>query len=162
MIDIITIVGDRATAAAAVRRGGSRRFQIRNPANRSVQVQRRHVGMLDARGRRHVWSDGLVLGHGAADGGDLLVLVLLLVRIVGAVLEVRVGDRLRMVVHGSPGRGRGRVDVARGRQRGPKRLRRYVDRVVQRRALLRLRAEVRFAPTFLTADKTAYWYMYLV
>jgi len=154
----ITIVGDRMTAA--VPRGGSRRFQIRNPANRSVQVQRRHVGMLDARGRRHVGSDGLVLGHGAADGGDLLVFVLLLVRIVGAVLEVRVGDRLRMVVHGSPGRGR-RVDVARGRQCGPKRLRRYVDRVVQRRTLLRLRAEVRFTPTFLTVDKTpiGIWYV---
>jgi len=109
--------------------------------------------MLDARGRRHVRSDRLVLGHGAADGVDLLVFVLLLVRIVGAVLEVRVGDGLRVVVHRSPGRGR-RVDVARGRQRGPKRLRRYVDRVVQRRALLWLRTEVRFVPTFLTANKT--------
>lgn len=135
--------------------GCSRRFQIRNPAYRPVQVQRRHVGVLDARGRRHVGPDGLVLGHGPADGGDLLVLVLLLVRIVGAVLEVRVGDGLRMVVHRSPGRGR-RVDVARGRQRGPKRLRRYVDRVVQRRALLRLRAEVRFAPTFLISQPDDY------
>lgn len=131
----------------------SRRFQIRNPAYRSVQVERRHVGMFDARGRRHVRSDGLVLGNGASDGGDLLVFVLLLVRVVSAVLEVRVGYGLRMVVHGSPGRGR-RVDVARGRQCGPKRLRRYVDRVVQRRTLLRLRAEVRFAPTFLTVNRT--------
>lgn len=131
---------------------GLRGLQVGYPANRPVQVQRRHVRVLDARGRRHVRSDGLVLGHGAADGRDLLVLVLLLVRVVGAVLEVRVGDGLRVVVHRAPGRGR-RVDVTGGRQRGPERLRRYVDRVVQRRALLRLRAEVRLAPAFLAGNR---------
>jgi len=107
--------------------------------------------VFDARGRRHVRSDGLVFGYGAADGRDLLVLVLLLVRVVGAVLEIRIGYGLRMMVHRSSGRGR-RVDVARGRQGGPKRFRRYVDRVVQRRTLLRLRTEVRLAPALLTAD----------
>lgn len=110
--------------------------------------------MFDARRRRHVRSNGLVLGYGAADGGDLLVLVLLFVRVVRAVLEVRVGYGLRMMVHRSAGRG-GRVDVAGGRQRGPERFRRYVDRVVQRWALFRLRAEVGFAPAlFLTVDGT--------
>lgn len=148
----IMIISDRAIA---VRRVGSRRFQVRNPTYRSVQIQRRHVWMFDASGRRHVRSDGLVLGHGAADGGDLLVFVLLLVRIVGAVLEVRVGYGLRMVVHWSPGRGR-RVDVARGRQRGPKRFWRYVDRVVQRGTLLWFRTEVRFVPTFLISQPDDY------
>lgn len=118
-----------------------RRFQVRNPAYRPVQVQGRHVRVFDARGRRHVRSDGLVLGYGAADGGDLLVFVLLLVRVVRTVLEVRVGYGLRMMVHRAAGRG-GRVDVTGGRQSGPKRFRRYVDRVVQRWALFRFRAEV--------------------
>lgn len=85
--------------------------------------------MFDARGRRHVRPDGLVLGHATPDRRDLLVLVLLLVRIVGAVLEVRVGDGLRMMVHGAPGSGRG-VDVAGRRESGPKGFWRYVDRVV--------------------------------
>jgi len=98
-----------------------------------------------------VGSDGLVLRYGAADGGDLLVFVLLLVRIVGTVLEVRVGNGLRMVVHGSPSCGC-RVDVARGRQRSPKRLWRYVDRVVQWGTLLWFRTEVRFVPTFLISQ----------
>lgn len=130
-------------------------LQVGYPADRPVQVQRRHVRVLDARGRGHVRSDGLVLGYGPADGRDLLVLVML-VRVVGAVLEVRVGDGLRVMVHRAPGCGRRRrVDVAGGRQRGPKRFRRYVDCVVQRRALLRLRAKVRLAPAFLAVgDKT--------
>lgn len=97
--------------------------------------------------------DGLVFGYATPDGSNLLVLVmLLLVRIIRAVLEVRVGYGLRMVVYRSPGRGR-RVDVAGRRQCGPKRFRRYVDGVVQRRALFRFRAEVRFVPAFLTANK---------
>lgn len=145
----IMIISDRGTA---VRRVGSRRIQVRNPTYRSVQIQRRHVWMFDARGRRHVRSDGLVLGHGAADSGDLLVFVLLFVRIIGAVLEVRVGYGLRMVVHWSPGSG-SRVDVARGRQCGPKRLWRYVDCVVQWGTLLWFWTKVRFVPTFLTAKK---------
>lgn len=57
--------------------------------------------------------DGLILRYGTANGRDLLVLVLLLVRIVRAVFKVRVGYGLRMMVHGSSGRSR-RVDVARG------------------------------------------------
>lgn len=132
--------------------------------------------MFDARGRRNVrsdslvlgpdglvlgpdglvfGSDGLVLGYGTANGRDLLVLVLLFVRVVRAVFKVRVGYGLRVMVHGSSGRGC-RVYVARGRQSGPKRFRRYVYRVVQRRALLRFRTEVRFAPTFFAADEKPY------
>lgn len=108
--------------------------------------------MFDARGRRHVRPDGLVFRQRAAYGRDLLILVLLFVRVVRAVLEVRVGYGLRMMVHRSSGGGR-RVDVARGRQGSPKRFWRYVDRIVQRRALLRLRTEVRLGPAFLTADE---------
>lgn len=108
--------------------------------------------MFDSRGRRHVRPDGLVLGNRAPYGRNLLVFVLLFVRVIRAVLEVRVGDRLRMMVHRSSGRGGG-VDVSRRRQRGPKRFRRYVDRVVQRRALFRLRAEVRLTPAFLAVAK---------
>lgn len=126
--------------------------------------------MLDARGRRHVRPDGLVLGHGPPDGGDLLVVVvrrLLFVRVIRAVLEVRVGNGLRVMVHRvPPGRGRRRrVDVARRRQRGPERLRRYVDRVVQRRALLRLGAEVRLVPPlFLTTvtGRACDWFIQLL
>jgi len=108
--------------------------------------------VFDARGRRHVRPDGLVFRQRAAYGRDLLILVLLFVRVVRAVLEVRVGYGLRMMVHRSSGGGR-RVDVARGRQGSPKRFWRYVDRIVQRRALLRLRTEVRLGPAFLTADE---------
>lgn len=72
--------------------------------------------MLDSGGRRHVRPDGLVLGHRGgwrpAKRGDLLVLVvLLLIGVVGAVFEVRVGYGLGMMVHRSTA-GRCRVDVA--------------------------------------------------
>lgn len=115
--------------------------------------------MFDTSRRRHMRSDGLILGYGTANGRDLLILVLLFVRVICAVLEIRIGYGLRMMVHWSSGCS-GRVDIARRRQRGPKSFWRYVDCVVQRWTLFWLRAKVRFAPTFLTATHNRGYYYY--